>query len=121
MATTHQRTDTRSGSEVRPATIDILKDLVGFDTESSHSNLALIDYIERYLKKLGISSQLFYDDEHNKANLYATVGPTNRPGIALSGHTDVVPVAGQDWSSDPWTLTAQNDRYHGRGSCDMKG
>ena len=121
MNTKQLRSGAKVEREVRPDTIGILKDLVGFATESSRSNLALIDYIESYLKGLGIKSQLFYNDERNKANLYATVGPTDKSGIALSGHTDVVPVAGQNWSFDPWTLTGRDDRLFGRGSCDMKG
>ena len=61
------------------------------------------------------------DATGKKANLYATIGPADRPGICLSGHTDVVPIDGQDWSSDPWTITEQDGLLHGRGTCDMKG
>lgn len=101
--------------------IQILSDLVGFDSTSSRSNLELINYIQRYLDNLGISSQLTYNIDKSKANLWATVGPTDRGGIVLSGHTDVVPVDGQQWSSDPFTLRHADSKLFGRGTCDMKG
>ena len=94
--------------------------LIAFDTTSRNSNLDLIHYVRDYLADLGITAHLTFDDEKRKANLYATVGPTDRGGIALSGHTDVVPVDGQDWSGDPWTVRDQDDRLYGRGTCDMK-
>ena len=75
--------------------------LIAFDTTSRNSNLDLIHDVRDYLKDLGVESHLTFDDEGRKANLYATLGPGDRGGIALSGHTDVVPVDGQDWSSDP--------------------
>ncbi len=100
---------------------NILKTLVGFDTTSRNSNLALIEWVEDYLSKLGIESSRVPNDDGRKANLYATVGPDAPGGVILSGHSDVVPVDGQDWTSDPWTLTERNDRLFGRGTCDMKG
>jgi len=104
--------------------IDLLRRLVAFDTTSRNSNFPLIEFVEAYLADLGISSRrvLHTDD---KANLYATIGPSEevraRPGIALSAHTDVVPVDGQDWATDPWTVTEQDGRLYGRGTADMKG
>jgi acetylornithine deacetylase len=94
--------------------------LIAFDTTSRNSNLDLIHYVRDYLADLGVTSHLTFDDEKRKANLYATLGPTDRGGIALSGHTDVVPVDGQDWSGDPWTVRDQDNRLYGRGTCDMK-
>jgi acetylornithine deacetylase len=95
--------------------------LIAFDTTSRNSNLELIGFVQDYLAKLGIDSRLVPDATGTKANLYATLGPQDRPGIALSGHTDVVPVDGQEWSSDPWRATRRNGRLFGRGACDMKG
>jgi len=94
--------------------------LIAFDTTSRNSNLDLIHYVRDYLADLGVTSHLTFDDEKRKANLYATLGPTDRGGIALSGHTDVVPVDGQDWSGDPWTVRDKDDRLYGRGTSDMK-
>ncbi|WP_326838804.1 acetylornithine deacetylase [Sphingomonas alpina] len=85
------------------------------------SNLALIEYVEALLGGLGVVSRRVANAEGTKANLYATLGPSAPGGIVLSGHTDVVPVDGQPWSSDPFTLTRRGDRLHGRGTCDMKG
>lgn len=102
--------------------VDILRDLIAFDTVSRNSNLALIDYISRSLASLGVHCEIIRDDTGAKANLFATVGgPAGVPGIVLSGHTDVVPVEGQDWSSDPFTLTERDGKLFGRGTCDMKG
>jgi acetylornithine deacetylase len=95
--------------------------LIGFDTTSRNSNLELIRYVQGYLAEHGVESHLTHDADHPKANLYATLGPDDRPGIALSGHTDVVPVDGQDWSSDPWRVVERDGRLYGRGACDMKG
>ena len=99
----------------------MIERLIAFDTTSRNSNLDLIHDVRDYLKDLGVESHLTFDDDKRKANLYATLGPTDRGGIALSGHTDVVPVDGQEWSSDPWTAIERDGRLHGRGSCDMKG
>src|SRR5690606_20280907 len=100
---------------------EMLAKLVSYDTTSRNSNLELIGFIEDYLLSHGIESRRVYDAEKRKANLYATVGPQDRGGIMLSGHVDVVPVDGQDWSTDPFTLTRKEDRLYGRGACDMKG
>lgn len=99
----------------------ILETLVGFDTVSAKSNLQLVDYVERYLEILGVHSTRVPDETGVKANLFATIGPANVPGYILSGHTDVVPVDNQHWSSDPFTLTEREGRLYGRGSADMKG
>ena len=102
--------------------IEMLKRLVAFDTTSRNSNLDLIKYIQTYLDDHGVKSTLVPNEEGTKANLFATIGPDAEGGIVLSGHTDVVPVDGQPWETDPWTLTAKNDgKLYGRGTCDMKG
>jgi acetylornithine deacetylase len=98
----------------------MIRRLVSFDTTSRESNLALIDFVRDYLDGWGVASELVYDDERRKANLYATLGPEDRPGIMLSGHTDVVPVDGQAWRGDPFTLAERDDRLYGRGAADMK-
>jgi len=95
--------------------------LVAFDTTSRDSNLALIVYVEALLADLGIASRRVSNADGTKANLLATIGPMVEGGVVLSGHTDVVPVDGQAWSTDPWTLTQRGDKLYGRGSCDMKG
>ena len=100
---------------------EMLARLVSFNTESQRSNLELIHFCRDYLASLGVESTLAFNAEGDKANLYATIGPKLDGGVVLSGHTDVVPVAGQDWSSDPWTLTERDGKLYGRGTCDMKG
>ncbi|WGD30253.1 acetylornithine deacetylase [Ancylobacter sp. WKF20] len=102
-------------------TVSLLADLVAFPSESARSNLPIVDYIEAYLASEGITARRIPNADGSKASLLATIGPVDRPGVALSAHTDVVPVAGQDWSSDPWTLTERDGRLYGRGSSDMKG
>ncbi|WP_417620996.1 acetylornithine deacetylase [Parasphingorhabdus sp.] len=104
-----------------PSARDILAKLIGFDTTSRNSNLELIAWVEDYLTEHGVQSTRVVNDDASKANLYATVGPEVEGGIILSGHSDVVPVDGQDWHSDPWTVTEKNGLLHGRGTCDMKG
>ncbi len=99
----------------------ILEQFIAFDTTSRESNLALISHVEALLGGLGIASHRVMNAEGTKANLYATLGPMVAGGVVLSGHTDVVPVDGQDWTSDPWTLTQRGDRFYGRGTSDMKG
>ena len=101
--------------------IDILGKLVAFDTTSRGSNLALIAYVEAELSKLGVTGRRVPNAEGTKTNLFASIGPMVEGGIVLSGHTDVVPVDGQPWTSDPWTLTRRGERLYGRGTCDMKG
>ena len=100
--------------------IDWLSRLVAFDTTSSKSNLALIDHVDDYLTGLGASTWRVADATGAKANLYALIGPAEPGGVVLSGHTDVVPVAGQDWSSDPFVLEERDGKFYGRGTCDMK-
>ena len=104
-----------------PNANDILADLIGFPTVSRDSNLDLIHYVRAWLAKHGIESRLVHNEDGRKANLWATIGPADRPGIVLSGHTDVVPVEGQAWSSDPFRLERRNGNLYGRGSADMKG
>jgi len=101
--------------------IEILKKLVSFDTTSFKSNLDLIKFIENYLNDLNIKSELIYDETKNKANLFTTIGPNLQGGIVLSGHTDVVPITKQNWTSDPFILTERDNKLFGRGSSDMKG
>ena len=100
----------------------MLKRLVAFDTTSRNSNLELIQYIQGYLRDHGVKSTLVPNEEGTKANLYASIGPEVEGGVVLSGHTDVVPVDGQAWVTDPWTLSEKPDgNLYGRGTCDMKG
>ena len=98
-----------------------LERLIAFDTTSRNSNLELIHWVADYLEGWGIASSLSHDGDGGKANLFATLGPAGDGGIVLSGHTDVVPVDGQDWSSDPFLASEREGRLYGRGSCDMKG
>ena len=100
---------------------EMLEKLVGFPTVSSVSNLPLIDFVEDYLAGHGVESHRVYDSTGQKANLYAVVGPNVEGGVVLSGHTDVVPVVGQAWDTDPFTVTEKDGRLYGRGTCDMKG
>jgi acetylornithine deacetylase len=100
---------------------DLLGRLIGFATVSRDSNLELIEFIRTYLAELGVESELFYNDARTKANLFATIGPRDRGGIVLSGHTDVVPVDGQPWTVDAFRLTEKDGRLYGRGAADMKG
>lgn len=99
----------------------LLEKLVGFATVSRDSNLALIAFVRDFLAQQGVECELFYNDERTKANLFATIGPRDRGGIALSGHTDVVPVKGQAWTVDPFSLVEKEGRLYGRGTADMKG
>jgi acetylornithine deacetylase len=110
-------------SRMKAAAIDsveMVRRLVGFDTTSRGSNLALIEFVRDYLDSHAVASELVFDETGNKANLYAKLGPAGIGGIMLSGHTDVVPVDGQDWHSDPFTLLAKDGRLFGRGTADMK-
>ena len=100
---------------------ELLARLVAFDTESTKSNIPLIRFVEDYLAQHDIASQRVPTADGEKASLFATIGPSDAPGLALSGHTDVVPVAGQTWDSDPFRLTERDGKLYGRGSCDMKG
>lgn len=98
----------------------MIERLIAFDTTSRNSNLDLIHYVRDYLADLGVAVSLVHDAEGRKANLYATLGPGDRPGIALSGHTDVVPIDNQDWHRDPWQVSEHDGRLFGRGTSDMK-
>ena len=101
--------------------LDLLARLVAFDTESSKSNLPLIDFVEDYLKAWNLFTLRVPNADGNKAALFATIGPQDRGGVVLSGHTDVVPVTGQTWSSDPFMLRVEDGRAYARGAVDMKG
>lgn len=106
--------------------IDWLTRLIAFDTVSRHSNLALIDDVKAYCEQLGLTVDLTFNDAKNKANLFVTVPAGKNAneinhGLVLSGHTDVVPVDGQEWTSEPFTATIRGDKLYGRGACDMKG
>jgi acetylornithine deacetylase len=108
----HHRTDA----------IENLRALVAFDTTSRNSNLALIDWVEETVLALGGKTQRLIDEAGEKANLIVSFGPIDVPGgIVLSGHTDVVPVDGQPWTTDPWVLHEADGKLYGRGTCDMKG
>jgi acetylornithine deacetylase len=106
---------------VSPAALDLLERLIGFDTTSRGSNLALIDFAQDLLEHAGARCRRSYDEGGAKANLFATLGPEDSGGYVLSGHTDVVPVDGQDWSSDPFRAEIRGSHLYGRGACDMKG
>ena len=97
-----------------------LERLIAFPTVSRDSNLDLIAYVQERLAEHGVEARLVPNAEGNKANLLATIGPNVEGGIVLSGHTDVVPVDGQNWKTDPWALTEKDGKLFGRGTCDMK-
>ena len=103
------------------AALDLVRDLIAFDTTSRDSNLVLIDYAQALLEKSGARCRRTFDASGKKANLFATLGPDGDGGYVLSGHTDVVPVDGQDWSSDPFKPEVRGGLLYGRGACDMKG
>ncbi len=106
---------------LRDSSLAILDSLIAFDTTSRNSNLTMIQWVEDYLSGLGIASHRVINSDGSKANLYATIGRNVAGGVILSGHSDVVPVDGQDWSSDPFVVTRRGGLLHGRGTCDMKG
>ena len=101
--------------------VEILARLIGFPTVSRDPNMALIEFVREFLTARGIETRLYADADGRKANLYANVGPADRAGVLLSGHTDVVPVDGQRWSSDPFRLQARGPDLFARGAADMKG
>src|SRR5690348_10396961 len=108
---------------MKPATYtprEMIDRLVSFDTTSRDSNLELIEFVEAYLKSHGVNALLIPNSRGTKANLYATIGPDAPGGIVLSGHTDVVPVDGQPWTSDPFKTVVRDGKLYGRGTCDMK-
>lgn len=117
--------------QLNPAThpsnsLDWLTRLIAFDTVSRHSNLALIHDVRAYCEQLGLTVDLTFNEAKTKANLFVTVPAGENAdqinnGLVLSGHTDVVPVDGQDWTSEPFTATIRGDKLYGRGACDMKG
>ena len=100
---------------------EILNRLIGFDTVSANPNKELMQFISNLLLEHGIEPILIPNDSGNKANLYATIGPQAASGVMLSGHTDVVPVEGQDWTIPPFVLTEKKGKLYGRGTADMKG
>ncbi|HEX2554593.1 MAG TPA: acetylornithine deacetylase [Microvirga sp.] len=110
---------TPTGMRLTP--IEMLARLVAFDTVSAKSNLPLIEFAEEYLRSWNVPFVRVPNAEGTKAALYATIGPMADGGVVLSGHTDVVPVAGQEWTGDPFTLRVENGRAYGRGAVDMKG
>jgi acetylornithine deacetylase len=103
-----------------PQTVELIQKLIGFDTVSRNSNLGLIEWVRDYLKRLGVESRLTYDAAGAKANLFASLGEGKEQGIVLCGHTDVVPVDGQPWDSDPFNARVDGGRIYGRGAADMK-
>ncbi len=110
-----------AGADRLAATLDLLQRLVRFDTESAKSNLALAADVEAYLAERGVDYAKVPNRRGDKATLFATIGPRADGGVLLSGHTDVVPVEGQAWTSDPFSLRRADGRLYGRGACDMKG
>ncbi len=124
--TSNHNEQTAADASYPNQSIDWLKRLIAFDTVSRHSNLALIKDVQSYCEQLNLKVDLTFNDEKNKANLFVTV-PAGKnadivdAGLVLSGHTDVVPVDGQDWTSNPFKAEIRGDKLYGRGSCDMKG
>ena len=108
-------------TDLYPAARDLLAKLVSFDTTSRGSNLELIEWVEGYLDGLGVAHRRVPNADGTKSNLIATIGPADEGGVVLSGHTDVVPVDGQPWSTAPFSLVERDGRLYGRGTCDMKG
>jgi acetylornithine deacetylase len=106
---------------VRDSSLEMISRLIGFPTVSRDSNLNLIHWVQEYLEGHGVASKLVPNADGSKANLYATVGPSVPGGVVLSGHTDVVPVDGQPWDTDPFSVVEKDGKLFGRGTCDMKG
>jgi acetylornithine deacetylase len=103
------------------SSLEHLEKLIAFPSVSRDSNLDLVAYVKGVLSGLGIASTLVHNEDGRKANLWATIGPQDKPGVVLSGHTDVVPVEGQAWATDPFMMTKRDGNLYGRGSADMKG
>ncbi|GAC1299541.1 MAG: acetylornithine deacetylase [Steroidobacteraceae bacterium] len=110
-----------SSSQPRAASRAMIERLIGFHTVSRDSNLGLIEWVRDYLAKLGAVTRLTHDAAGKKANLFATLGDSPKPGLILSGHTDVVPVDGQNWETDPFLAVERDGKLFARGSADMKG
>ena len=104
-----------------PKAAELLAKLVAFDTTSARSNLPLIGFVQAYLEDQGVEATLIPSADGSKAALFATIGPEGQGGIGLSSHSDCVPVEGQNWTSDPFTLQLRDGKLYGRGTCDMKG
>lgn len=102
-------------------TVRHLENLIAFPTVTTESNLALIDYVRDELEQHGARTVITHDEDGGKANVFATIGPDVDGGVVLSGHTDVVPVSGQTWDTDPFAAHIADGKIYGRGSCDMKG
>ncbi|MFP4004240.1 MAG: acetylornithine deacetylase [Alphaproteobacteria bacterium] len=100
---------------------EMIEALIGFDTTSRNSNMELIRFVTKFLDGHGVPYELIPNEDGTKANLFATIGPDVPGGVVLSGHTDVVPVDGQDWHTDPFEVVEKDGRLYGRGTCDMKG
>ncbi|MDG2474225.1 MAG: acetylornithine deacetylase [Paracoccaceae bacterium] len=101
--------------------VEMLNKLVSFNTVSAESNLEMVIFIKNYLESFGINSHLVFNKSKTKANLFTQIGPNVEGGVLLSGHTDVVPIKGQNWQTNPFEVREQNNRLYGRGTCDMKG
>ncbi len=99
----------------------LLAKLISFDTTSRRSNLELVSFIRDYLAQQGVDSQVIEDESRTKANLFASIGVASQLGFLLAGHTDVVPVDGESWTTDPFELAHRDGHLYGRGSADMKG
>src|SRR5690606_9397945 len=99
----------------------MLRDLIAFPTVSRDSNRDLLAYVTSYLARHGVACDILWNRDGTKGNLWATIGPVGRRGVVLSGHSDVVPVDGQKWMSDPFLLREADGKLYGRGTCDMKG
>ena len=104
-----------------PDVRQILEALVSFPTVSHDTNIPLIDWVESYLRSIGVTPHRMPNEDGTKHAIFASVGPDVPGGIVLSGHTDVVPVKGQDWKTDPWEVVEKDGKLYGRGTCDMKG
>lgn len=120
-ATTNSRAAEADGAPQADRTASILRDLIAFPTVSARSNLDIVDHIAGLLEAEGVAARRIFNAAGDKASILATIGPADRPGIALSAHTDVVPVDGQAWSSDPFRADVRDGRIYGRGATDMKG
>ena len=105
----------------RLSPLELMTKLISFPTVSRDTNIPLIDWVEEYLTSHGIKSHRYIDPDQPKHALFAHVGPDVEGAIVLSGHTDVVPVDGQPWETDPFTVVEKDGKYYGRGTCDMKG